>query len=498
MRELLIGNMKKTVVRHFRESHTKGGSTLEILIAFAILISAISAVIMVSFGNQSIAVDTITNSEALYKAHALLEDARVRSRQNFFDVVATTSTETSGALTYTKTLGVADLSQCTKEATSTITWSSTSLRPQQITLATSLTDVSGAIALGGDCDATPLGGKWNPPAERAGFNIDKATGIDVAYHFAYLALNKTPTSSDDLAIVDVTSSTSPILVAHVDVKREPGFNSIDVATSTDGHLYAYIANNDPVGQLLIMDVTKPTAPIFVASSTLSGITTGVGRSIFYYDKKVYIGTKYFVCAGCNELHIYDVSVPSAPAPITSINVNRNVNSIFVRNGLAYLATGPGTSPTHNPLKIFDVNPSSPTYRLEVGSFVATGDEEGTAVYVLGNKLYLGLERATGGRPDLYVLDVAQPGAITTFASTNLNLNSSAKVVGIRVAGNLGYIATSDPNSNLTVRDVSGTTLGEIGHFNFAQTTTGLDVADNTVYLSSLSGSRSLEIVGPQP
>ena len=46
----------------------RGSSTIEILIAFAVLILSITAVITVFFSNQSIALDTQINDEALYKA----------------------------------------------------------------------------------------------------------------------------------------------------------------------------------------------------------------------------------------------------------------------------------------------------------------------------------------------------------------------------------------------------------------------------------------------
>ena len=50
----------------------KGFITLEILIAFAVVILSISAVIMVTFGNQSVAVDSQVNLEAISKAQTFL------------------------------------------------------------------------------------------------------------------------------------------------------------------------------------------------------------------------------------------------------------------------------------------------------------------------------------------------------------------------------------------------------------------------------------------
>ncbi|TSC69387.1 MAG: hypothetical protein G01um101456_225, partial [Parcubacteria group bacterium Gr01-1014_56] len=101
----------------------RGVSTLEILIAFAVLMLSLTAVIGVLFGTQSVFVDTETNSEALYKAHAALEEERALSRQDFLAVSTTPSTvELVGSLSYTKKMTVVDLTPCKKQATSTITW----------------------------------------------------------------------------------------------------------------------------------------------------------------------------------------------------------------------------------------------------------------------------------------------------------------------------------------------------------------------------------------
>ena len=84
----------------------RGLATLEILIAFAVLILCISAVIMVAFDNQSLAVDLQTNNEAVSKAQAILEKARADSREDFNLVNSFTTTNISGPLSYTESLKV--------------------------------------------------------------------------------------------------------------------------------------------------------------------------------------------------------------------------------------------------------------------------------------------------------------------------------------------------------------------------------------------------------
>jgi type II secretory pathway pseudopilin PulG len=87
-------------------THHKGGSTLELLVAFAILVTALSATVLVAFSNQSVTVDLQTNTEAIYKAQALLEEARAAVRQDFGLLNPKTMTDPSGPLTYTQKLEV--------------------------------------------------------------------------------------------------------------------------------------------------------------------------------------------------------------------------------------------------------------------------------------------------------------------------------------------------------------------------------------------------------
>src|ERR1035437_8007757 len=87
-----------------------GFATIEILIAFTVVLSCIGAVIMVTFGNQSVTVDTQLSNEAISKAQAMLEKARADSRQDFSSVVSIPSfPDVSGPITYTKTLTVTDI-----------------------------------------------------------------------------------------------------------------------------------------------------------------------------------------------------------------------------------------------------------------------------------------------------------------------------------------------------------------------------------------------------
>jgi Tfp pilus assembly protein PilV len=482
----------------------RGMSTLEIVIAFAILTVSLTALVSVVFGNQSVSVDTETNTEALGFARGLLEQERaLASTTDGFLSASTTGACIAAAgqnCFYHASTTIADITECKKQATIDVNWATTTLRSQYVELTSFLSSTALAQDLGGDCPVDPPDGGWNPPHHLGGWNPNDIlpNDIDVLKKIAYLALDNTKTN--DLAIVDVSSPASPNPLFAGDVGSSPGFNAIDIAAGPNNKIYAYIANNQSgSGQLQVIDVTIPTAPVLVAtaSSTLTNAKPNTPTSIFYYDNKVYIGTAFVTPTGDNEFHIFNVTDPTHPSWITSIKVNRNVNAIFVQGGKAYLATGPGSSSPYNPFQIYDVDPSSLTYKKEIDnkSFTRTGtgtkDEQGRAVYVLGNTAYFGLDKSKTN--DFYALNVATPSSIVVKSQVNLGLTkSTAYVSGIVSLSGYTFIGANDSNHGLFVQLPSGTVVS----YNNSNSVTGIDMENNTIYLASYNGKYVLEILGP--
>jgi Tfp pilus assembly protein PilV len=278
------GNMTK-----IKTQFNKGFSTLEILLAFAILILAITAVIGIGFGNQSITVDAETNTEALNKAQSILEDARASTTMDYFSIVSKSFPTDS---IYTKDLIVNDLTPCKKQATSTVSWDIGG-RTQTIELGTFLTDVAGTLALGGDCDTEPST-SWDDPISY-GFsdpihNGSEAYDVDVIkrneFRYALLAtkaMNNKPT----LWILDVTNPeiTPPIIGSYT---SDDDYIDLDSAGN-----FVYIATASSTAQLQIIDITNLSNPTFVKGIKLPGVAGSDpgGISIYYYEDKVYVGTK---------------------------------------------------------------------------------------------------------------------------------------------------------------------------------------------------------------
>jgi type II secretory pathway pseudopilin PulG len=130
------------------QKNNSGFSVLEILIAMTILILAISTIISVSFGNQSIIADSQTSAEALSKAQELLEKAQADARKDFDLVIATPlTTVIENGWTYSTEVTISNPidpitgpDYFTKNVTATISWEGSNNRQQSVSLSTLVTD----------------------------------------------------------------------------------------------------------------------------------------------------------------------------------------------------------------------------------------------------------------------------------------------------------------------------------------------------------------------
>jgi len=460
----------------------KGSSILEVLIAITILTLGISAAVMVVFGNQSLKIDNETNSEALYKTKSVLERARASSTIDFLSVASTTFTSSI----YTQTLAVSDLTPCRKEATSTITWSVSPTRTQKIELTSNFTDIAAAFAMGGDCDSNPPG-DWDNPITTTSVGIggQGATDIDVRNKTIYLTSDPSAAAKEDFFVYEF-NPTPPSLIELGKINVSGGLNDVDAIDD-----YAFTANTETSRHLMVFDVSNPTNPNIIASSSLPNMSVGVGRSIYYYNNKIYIGTQYLACPSCppaqnNEFHIYDVSNPASPDWKGSFKVNHNINDIVVRDNYAYLAT----SDNNGEVRIYDIsNPVSITFK---GLFDASGNEDGETLYLLGNKLYLGRDRTPAARRDFYILNISDPANPIELGSKNLGLNPGTVVMGIVVKNNLAFIGLDNPTSGLQILNISNPS-NIVNHptctsLNFAENTVSIDMENDSVFTANASNN----------
>ncbi len=527
--------------------YTHGFSTIEILIAFAVGITFIAAALMIVYSDPSrtaqilldhghiTALDTFRDTYGLRSAIRHIEDTRIALSLEWDRVFSVTQDAVHGGLTYIHTPHILDIAPCIKQITHTTSWGGGNNRARYTTFTTLSSDLMTARALSpGRCDPTPPS-TWNAPETTAALTADilEGQGTDIAVlhkdNERYVFLTTLPISAldtNDMWVVDATDPipTHPPLITALNTGPK-GLNGIALAGS-----YAYVIQNDNTDQIKIIDLGDPTSPVVLPTAfTLPNISTtcsplGVpcGRevvSIAYYGGYLYVGTKYlaFGSPGTNEeFHVIciddeDVLGCSAETPVwrDSYNVNHNVLAIDIHETqiagmtkrFAYLGLS-DTSGTSPELMIFDV--SNPTAVSPVGSVNFPGTLYGTAVFAIGNTVYVGRQRATGSNKDFYIIDTTDPYHPIERGGLKLNLTTGGSTVtSIHVQGPYAFVSTSDPTLDRGFQVLDITDPAHIhatprcNTYTYAQGAAQLTYADNMIFIANKT-NEILRIINDSP
>ena len=447
-----------------------GFLTLEILLSLMLLGSLVLASIALVFSNQALAIDTQNNTEALAQAKAGLENA-VTSGFNF---IPPPDTNVGGFNLHLQTTWLANYA---KSVTSKSTYAFSG-RPQSVEVNGLLTDTN--PELGRDTCSLNFSGSWQSPIVHSNIITainNPATAVDVNNNLAYVATNASNQALEDFYVYDVTDVDHPTLKGKLNTG--PGLNALHVAGN-----FAFAASNGVASQLHIINVTNPASPtvLKIKVPNWGGVSSdGKGTAIFYSKNKIYLGlTK----SNGPELHVYDVSNPSAPVWLGAYETNTGINGIYVFNNIAYLALADGKL-----LTALDV--SDPSHISETGFYSPPGSasQSGQSVSVLGDNIFLG--RAGGlpalGYKELYAINSSN----LTNPIADYDLNSSVR--GIFARGGLLFLATNEASKELQIFSY-GSSLSPLSNIDLPAEANGLDCEGNNIFLSLNNGS--LQIVSP--
>lgn len=314
----------------------------------------------------------------------------------------------------------------------------------------------------------------------------QATGIDIVGKNAFVSFIATdPLLPDLLSARIVTDVTGSHLVDERTIDVGGGLNSIDGAEG-----FVYGVRKDTTQQFVVIDARQATTNglSLIASSTLPGVAGAhpEGFSIFYYDSRVYVGTKR--TAG-HEFHIFDVSDPYNPAWLGSREVNHNINDIVVRREgqqtLAFLATSGNTKD----LVVLDV--SQPSALVEINSLDLPGGEDGRSLALMGHTLFLGRFKSTINNPDFYAISLDTNSVVGSYTV-------GADVNSIRIAHDYAFLGTAKPARPLVVINVASSThMFSVSDALAAAKITAVDYQDN-VFAGAVFGGENALFIEPQP
>lgn len=520
----------------FKIQNSSGFSTLELLIAIAILVTAISGSVLVVFGgmagdggnpiifqNQTISLDNQANNEALALADSLMEHAWASASADFNSL-----SDISDYDFFRQEFDITDINPCKKSGVASVSWSTDQNRPQLINLNTTFTNFAEALALGGDCGPnSPPATEWwfpltfedydigaqsgpmiiQPPSLRAGNSGVGATSVDFIEKNGskYVILTAQSSSEDDLWIINVDDGHNAFIVSSLETKNL-GLNNADAAGNLVFALTAGSYNTKP-SELQIINISDLSVPSLVATKSLGISGTDSSNNpnagaIYSYDGKVYVGAHR---TGGSEFKIF-----SATAPFNllgSLEINHNVNDIIVSGDYAYLAT----SDDGDELMIIDIsdptnlthpNPSDPAGKLR---FDMPGLYDGKTLFYLSNKIYIGRERASeandSANPNFYILDVSNPTLVVELGSKRMTRNPSQvlDILTVHVVSHLAFIGTNDSNPEFQVFRIdnpldikncneappAGYTFPPegCGRYDFPAKVTDIEFHDNYIYAS---------------
>jgi hypothetical protein len=341
------------------------------------------------------------------------------------------------------------------------------------------------------------------------------TSVDVNNNNLYVVVNNISGNNDPtfFKLSITTPPSKPILTGSMDNNPNvrPGFNAIKISgnyaygASAYGATYSTCASSLSCSQLQIIDLSSMTV---VGKLKIPGVTgssgQAIGNSIFYKDGIVYLGLAKTLSGP--EFNIIDVGgggnggSPTNPVYLGGISISSGVNSIYVKDSYAYVA-----SPSDEEIKVIDVktNPYSPT---QVGQFNAPGgggnNGNGKSLAIVGDVLYFGRTLLTGN--EFYILNKATPiGNLPTLGSGKNITNSSGSntsVNGITVRNDLVFLITNsdfqiwqkDTSNNLTQYATPLATPGGSG--------STLDCEGNYIYFASVPTNNKgyIAIVSPGP
>ena len=201
-------------------------------------------------------------------------------------------------------------------------------------------------------------------------------------------------------------------------------------------------NNASVGLTSITSPGNWNNPQVVKTIDLPG--TGDANDIFVSNNKAYIVT---VSNSGPDFFIYDVSTPSDPTFLGSLDLGATGYAIVVSGNYAYAAT------SHDSRELTVINISNPSNPSLAGLHFNTPNtkSDGRGIAVSGTVAFLVTDNnTTNPGYELYSINISNPLAPTQLGG--INLSSSTR--DIFTLGNFAYIASTSNIEELQVIDIS--------------------------------------------
>lgn len=257
-----------------------------------------------------------------------------------------------------------------------------------------------------------------------------------------------------LSIYDVTMPTSPVLLS-------ASFADVVPSCVAISGTMALIPSND--AGMVIADITDKENPEII----------GMDYDPVGAAKVVVSGTNAYVVG--NQFHSYDISDPSAPVRLDTVNITGTGKDLAVSGTNAYIVTASASGEAASFVVVNIADPEN----LSVTSTLAL-PSTGQGLDISGDYAYVG-----GGSAGLHVLDISStPEIVATLAT-------SGALYGVDASGDYAYAAGYDAGF-LLVDIENPLSPAEITTVDFAGLASDVIVSGDYAYVES---SSAIYIIG---
>lgn len=389
-------------------------STIELVIALAVLSVTSSAAVMLVATSERFVIDSQLRFEALEIAKNEVDQLRRRASEDFA-AVGSSIYERDG---FQVSVSATQQSLVHKTLTVAVQWTN-GLFANALELEGSVDDYN-KTQREETCYSVPTS-DWRQP-NRAGEVLDLGnlvndsggvypiTDVDVYLNRLYVTTSNSSRNQPTFFVLDMSDPQSPSLVFKLD--NDPiAHTGLQAVAVTDRYAYVASASSFSRGQLQIIDLNEQRViTTFKVPGVVGSSTQGVGESIVYRDGFIYLGLTKPVSGP--DFVIIDVHDPEHPVYLGGFAAGHAMNGIVVRGDSAYVVT-----PNDEELKeISVVDRTQPIQKRGYNAPDTVGN--GKSIVVVGPTLYLG-RTITSRNAELVVLDREEmtPLAIAEIGSS---------------------------------------------------------------------------------
>lgn len=195
----------------------------------------------------------------------------------------------------------------------------------------------------------------------------------------------------------------------------------------------------PLEQGISGDWTQPC----ILSTAAGSSGSSKGTDVVYANGKAYV-TSNEASSGKPDFYIFDVSNTSAPALLSSLDVEQGLKSVSVVGNYAYVIEAESTDFFSIDISI----PSAPVVKKKIT--IAGGAIQGRYVVARGNFAYVGTTTSVAN--DFYVVNISDPTNPVVAGSAGLRIGGNVNEISL--LQNYAYLATSHDSRELAIVDLS--------------------------------------------